>query len=87
MTVETFRRLTATTPAPELRRAITAALVVERPSAGEGFTRFYRRVVAELGTAAGNDDQASRHAVLAGVLQQGAITSVLKDVRVGNLPE
>ena len=57
MTIKTFLELTATTPAPALRRAITAALVVGRPSAGDGYTRFYLRVIAELGRAAGNADQ------------------------------
>ena len=65
MTIETFLELTATTPAPALRRAITIALVVDRPSAGDGYTRFYRRVIAELGRANGNADQATGHTGLA----------------------
>jgi hypothetical protein len=59
MTIETFLELTATTPAPALRRAITVALVVGRPSAGDGYTRFYRRVIAELGRTTGNADPAT----------------------------
>jgi len=59
MTIKTFLELTATTPASALRRAITVALVVDRPSAGDGYTRFYRRVIAELGRATGNADQAT----------------------------
>ena len=65
MTIETFLELTATTPAPALRRAITVALVVDRPSAGDGYTRFYRRVIAELSRATGNADQATGHTGLA----------------------
>jgi hypothetical protein len=65
MTIETFLELTATTPAPALRRAITVALGVDRPSASDGYTRFYRRVIAELGRATGNADQATDQTGLA----------------------
>jgi hypothetical protein len=84
MTIETFLKLTATSPAPALRRAIAVALAVDRPSAGEGYTRFYRRVIAELGSATGNDAQATGHAVLAGVLEQEALASVPEGSRIEN---
>ena len=48
MTLQRFLHLTATVPQPVLRRAITLALGVERPTSPEGYARFYRRVSAAL---------------------------------------
>lgn len=48
MTLQAF--LTRIGPAQQaaLRRAMTSALSVERPSSPESFARFYQRVVSEL---------------------------------------
>lgn len=48
MTLQSFLHQTATAPEPALRRAITLALGVERPTSREGYARFYRRVSATL---------------------------------------
>ena len=48
MTLQTFLTRTAAAPAEALRRAIAAALSVERPTSPDGFVRFYHRVVSEL---------------------------------------
>ena len=47
-TLQTFLNLTATVPELALRRALTLALSVERPTSREGHTRFYGRVLAAL---------------------------------------
>lgn len=64
MKLQTFLTLTATTPVPELRQALAVALLVERPTAEEGYARFYERVIDELGIASDTDcGQASEQAV------------------------
>ena len=55
MTIQRFLTLTAATPVPVLRRAITVALSVERPSSREAYARFYCRVIRELGVAQGTE--------------------------------
>ena len=55
MNIQTFLNLTATTPARDLRRALVAALVMERPTAAEGYARLYERVIAGLGVASHTD--------------------------------
>jgi hypothetical protein len=79
MNIQTFLNLTATTPARDLRRALAAALVVERPIAGEGYARLYRRVIAALGIASHTDHgqygKASTQMLLAGVLEHGIVDS------------
>ena len=47
-TLQTFLNLTGTVPESALRRALALALSVERPTSREGYTRFYRRVLAAL---------------------------------------
>ena len=48
MTLQAFLKLTAPAPGERLRRAMTSALSVERPSSPESYARFYRRVLSEL---------------------------------------
>ena len=55
MTIQKFLTLTAATPVPVLRRATALALSVERPSSREAYTRFYCRVIRELGVAEGTE--------------------------------
>ena len=63
-TLHQFLTLTAASPAPALRRAIAAALLVETPSSREAYGRLYCRVMTELGVAPGTDcDPASTPAV------------------------
>ncbi len=49
MTLQTFLNLTATIPEPTLRRALTLALSIERPTSPESYARFHDRVIAALG--------------------------------------
>lgn len=51
MTLQTFLQQAAPAPAKTLRRAMTNALSVERPSSPESYGRFYRRVIGELDSA------------------------------------
>lgn len=53
MTLQSFLRLTSTTPPPVLRQAIGAALSVERPTSRESYARFYGRVADQLGLRGG----------------------------------
>ncbi len=75
MTLQTFRNLTATIPELTLRRALTLALSVERPTSPEGYARFYGRVLAVLGVTRGPDgDPAAHHVpacITAGRTQEG----------------
>jgi len=48
MTLQHFQQLTARTPEPDLRCAMTRALGVEAPSDVEAYARFYRRVVQHI---------------------------------------
>lgn len=48
MTLQTFLTLTATVPTLALRRALTLALSVERPTSREGYARFRGRVLKVL---------------------------------------
>ena len=48
MTLQHFQQLTARTPEPDLRSAMTLALGVEAPSDAEAYARFYRRVVQHV---------------------------------------
>ena len=76
MTIQTFLKSTATTSVADLRQAVTVALAVERPTAGEGYARFYRRVVAELSLASDtNHDQTSAQPVSTGVMEQRTLDS------------
>ena len=66
LTLRTFLTLTATTPAPVLRRALAAALLVERPDTPEAYSRFYGRVLSALYAAPCTDrEPASQQQVLA----------------------
>ena len=53
MTLQSFLRLTSTTPTPVLRQAISVALSAERPTSRESYARFYSRVVDQLGLRRG----------------------------------
>ena len=48
MTLQHFQHLTARTPEPELRSAMTLALGIEVPSEVEAYARSYRRVVQHI---------------------------------------
>ena len=48
MTLQHFQQLTARTPEPDLRSAMTLALRVEAPSDAEAYARFYRRIVQHV---------------------------------------
>ena len=71
MTIQTFLASTAGTPAAELRQALTRALANQRPVAGRGYARFYRRVLAELSVGPhASRDHITAPPVSAGVLEQ-----------------
>jgi hypothetical protein len=48
MTLQQFLALTANTPEPQLRQAMTRALALEGPRTPLIYRRFYRRVVEEI---------------------------------------
>ena len=48
MTLQTFLDRTAPASAATLRRAMTRALLVERPTSAKSYARFYRRVLSDL---------------------------------------
>ncbi len=48
MTLQRFRRLTATSDVRDVREAMTLALMIEVPNSADGYTRFYDRVAEEL---------------------------------------
>ena len=55
MTLQIFLDRTAPTSAATLRRAMTRALLVERPTSAESYARFYHRVLSDLeGRATGH---------------------------------
>lgn len=63
MRLKTFLRLTADVPETAVRRALTVALSVERPTSPEDYTRFYcRTLVALYGTACAECDSVLRKA-------------------------
>ncbi len=59
-TLQEFLTFTLTTPRPTLRLALAAALPVETPNTPEAYSRFYCRVIANLGAPS---DAHCRHAV------------------------
>ena len=65
MTLQTFLSLTAAVPEPRLRRALTLALSIERPTSAEGYARFYGRVVAALCATPCTDGEPASQQVLA----------------------
>ena len=71
MTIKRFLASTAATPASELRQALTLALATEKPLAGQGYARFYRRVLAELSVGLHTSrDHPTIAPMSAGVLEQ-----------------
>ena len=60
MTVQQFLTITSSTPSPELRQAMAAALAVEPAHRQEALPRFYDRVLDELGLGSQTDPGASK---------------------------
>ncbi len=63
MTLQRFRRLTATSDAHDVREAMTLGLMVEVPNSADGYARFYARVVQELQRSAGRPSAQADHLV------------------------
>ena len=55
VTLQQFLDLTAASSELARRRAISVALSVETPGTPDAYSRFYSRVLAELGVARGTD--------------------------------
>jgi hypothetical protein len=61
MRLKTFLNLTGAIPETAVRRALTVALSVERPTSPEGYALFYRRtLVALYGTKCAEYESISR---------------------------